>query len=73
MSILRILRGGASACGCLYGVYERYDGSVVVLVDDAATACREGHRQGQAIQADREPVSAPSPGATDDVPMRPAS
>jgi hypothetical protein len=39
---MRILRGLTSRllpCGCLAGIYETYDGSVVTLLDDRNPAC----------------------------------
>ena len=40
---MRILRGLTSrllACGCMAGIYETYDGTVVTLLDDRGAACR---------------------------------
>lgn len=39
---MRILRGVGSqllACGCLVGLYERYDGRVIGLIDAQSPAC----------------------------------
>jgi hypothetical protein len=41
---MRILRGLTSrllACGCIAGVYETYDGTVVTLLDDRNAACAD--------------------------------
>jgi hypothetical protein len=40
---MRILRGLTSrllSCGCIAGVYETYDGTVVTLLDDRSPECR---------------------------------
>jgi hypothetical protein len=53
---MRILRGLSSkflSCGCLAGVYERYDGTVVCILDAKAVACRVAtHRSGKVIPVD---------------------
>jgi hypothetical protein len=40
MRILRGLKSSLLPCGCLAGVYETYDGAVVVLLDDRSPQCR---------------------------------
>lgn len=48
--ILRGLRGDVLACGCLVGVYERYSGQVIVMIDVVGRACRQsGHASGQFV------------------------
>ena len=40
---MRILRGLTSRllpCGCMAGVYETYDGTVVTLLDDRGSTCQ---------------------------------
>lgn len=64
---MRILRGLSSKflpCGCLAGVYETYDGTVVTILDAKAAACtRAIHRSGKVVES-----SADSPaGNSDDV------
>ena len=53
---MRILRGLSSKflpCGCLAGVYETYDGTVVGILDAKADACRlKTHRNGKSIPVD---------------------
>jgi hypothetical protein len=53
---MRILRGLSSQflpCGCLAGVYETYDGTVVGVLDAKAAACRLArHRTGKEIPVD---------------------
>ncbi len=68
---MRILRGLTSrvlSCGCVAGVYETYDGDIVVLLDDRQATCANPlHQRGNpvpelanlqrsevAFQADRE-------------------
>ena len=63
---MRILRGLASrqlACGCLAGVYERYDGEVVTIVDAHAAWCTDPtHVRGNTVPGTFEPaLSTPSP------------
>jgi hypothetical protein len=48
MGILRGVSGKVLDCGCLVGVYERYDGAVVQVVDAVSETCRL-HRKGEAI------------------------
>jgi hypothetical protein len=59
---MRILRGLSSQflpCGCLTGVYETYDGSVVGILDAKSGGCRvETHRTGKLIPVDAT-VSTP--------------
>ena len=53
---MRILRGLSSKflpCGCLTGVYETYDGTVVGILDAKAGTCRiAAHRNGKKIPVD---------------------
>jgi hypothetical protein len=45
----RILRGLSSKllpCGCLLGVYETYEGSIVGLIDAKAAACTDAVHDG---------------------------
>ena len=53
---MRILRGLSSKflpCGCLAGVYETYDGTVVGILDAKADACHVAtHRNGKIIPVD---------------------
>jgi hypothetical protein len=60
---VRILRGLTShvlPCGCVAGVYETYDGHVVTLLDERASACTiTTHKDGNRIP-DLEGVPSPS-------------
>jgi ABC-type phosphonate transport system ATPase subunit len=64
---MRILRGLSSKylpCGCLAGVYETYDGTVVAIVDAKGTGCATmSHREGKRLPNDAvtvEPKTADS-------------
>lgn len=50
---MRILRGLTSrllTCGCMAGVYETYDGTVVTLLDDRGPHCQTAsHVEGEEI------------------------
>ena len=50
---MRILRGLTSRllpCGCIAGVYETYDGTVVTLLDEREAACLDpSHGDGNQI------------------------
>jgi hypothetical protein len=50
---MRILRGLSSKwlpCECLVGIYETYDGLVVMIVDAKGTGCADtSHRTGHII------------------------
>lgn len=50
---MRILRGLTSRllpCGCMAGVYETYDGTVVTLLDDRYAGCPvPSHVEGEAV------------------------
>ena len=50
---MRILRGLTSRllpCGCMAGVYETYDGTVVTLLDDRGPQCQAAsHVEGAAV------------------------
>ncbi|MFN8061063.1 MAG: hypothetical protein U0Q12_18030 [Vicinamibacterales bacterium] len=55
-SILRGLRGELLPCGCLVGVYERYTGEVVAIIDAVGVRCAgNGHRDGLALAIDDVP------------------
>jgi hypothetical protein len=41
--------GGVLECGCAFGRYLTYSGSLLTIVDDA-TACREEHVRGVILQ-----------------------
>jgi hypothetical protein len=49
------LRCGISSrvlsCGCLVGIYETYDESVVAVIDAVGSSCRQ-HRSGAEIRLD---------------------
>ena len=61
MRILKGLSGRVLACGCVAGVYETYDGAVVMIIDAPAPSCGQaGHESGNIV-----PVAA---GVTDDRP-----
>ena len=45
MRILRGLGGRELPCGCLTGVYETYDGSIVWILDERGEACRQASHQ----------------------------
>lgn len=50
MRILKGLRSAVLPCGCLIGVYETYDGTVVTLVDTADPGCTNTlHRDGNEV------------------------
>lgn len=63
---MRILRGLSSkylTCGCLAGVYETYDGLVVVIVDAKGTGCAiASHREGKCLPADGLAIQSASVG-----------
>jgi hypothetical protein len=60
---MRILRGLTSRvlpCGCIAGVYETYDGSVVTLLDERDATCQvDTHENGNRIP-DLVDVQSPS-------------
>jgi hypothetical protein len=60
---MRILRGLTSRllpCGCIAGVYETYDGTVVTLLDERQSTCQDAtHVDGNQI-SDLPGVSASS-------------
>jgi hypothetical protein len=60
---MRILRGLTSRllpCGCVAGIYETYDGSVVTLLDEPQSTCLDPrHTEGNQIP-DLAGVGAPS-------------
>lgn len=66
MRILRVLGSRLLPCGCFVGVYERYDGSTVEILDEVGPTCRDGHRPGQdpAAGAARPQAPAGSSNAT---------
>lgn len=48
--IYRVLKGEHLPCGCAVGVYERYDGVVVRLLDVRGPGClRADHRTGAVV------------------------
>lgn len=56
MAILRVLSGQHLPCGCLVGVYEQYDGTIVGILDARSAACAEArHSPGSVV-----PVSYPA-------------
>jgi hypothetical protein len=59
---MRILRGLTSRllpCGCMAGVYETYDGNVVVLLDEREARCPEpSHVEGDEM---RDPTDVVRP------------
>ena len=62
---MRILRGLSSKwlpCECLVGIYETYDGLVVMIVDAKGTGCAEpSHRSGHVVPRDAaRPESNPA-------------
>ena len=61
---MRILRGLSSAClpcGCLAGVYETYENTVVTILDAKGTGCpSSSHREGNVIPTiDKASVERP--------------
>ncbi len=42
------LEGGTLDCGCVFGRYLKYGGTVLTVIDDASQ-CREGHSAGVVI------------------------
>ena len=51
----QLLRGVASrvlACGCLVGVYETYQGTVVTTIDARGAACQEPQHRTHAVLRD---------------------
>jgi hypothetical protein len=45
MRLLRGVAGRVLPCGCLVGIYETYDGTVVATIDACGSSCREtGHQ-----------------------------
>ena len=54
--------GGMLVCGCAFGRYLTYSGSLLTIVDDA-TSCREGHVRGLVLQ------EAPAGEAPDPLPF----
>jgi hypothetical protein len=50
MRILRGLKSQLLACGCIAGIYEKYDGEVVTLVDEPDASCQDrDHQAGNRI------------------------
>lgn len=55
--IYRVLKGEHLPCGCAVGVYERYDGVVVRLLDVRGLACfRADHRVGAIVRPQDGPA-----------------
>jgi hypothetical protein len=60
MSVLRCLAGRILDCGCLIGVYEEYDGSVITVIDARGPACESPeHTLHARLPADRPRADAP--------------
>jgi len=58
VDITRCLCGARLECGCLVGWYETWGGTVLTIVDDAATTCRErSHLPDFVIQEHRRGAS----------------
>jgi hypothetical protein len=57
---MRILRGLSSrhlSCGCLTGVYETYDGSIVAIVDARGAHCTDPeHTEGNVVPRELPPM-----------------
>jgi len=50
MAILRGLSSRLLPCGCLAGVYETYEGTIVTILDARGSACAESaHAKGNAL------------------------
>ena len=63
MRILKGLSGRVLACGCVAGVYETYDGAVVMIIDAPAASCGQaGHWSGNIVPAAAR-VTDDKPGA----------
>jgi hypothetical protein len=56
MGILRVLTSQPLPCRCVAGIYERYDGSVVAIVDVRHPSCRDPHH---AVGTTLPPTAAP--------------
>ena len=58
MRMARILRGLSSKilpCGCLLGIYETYEGTVIGLVDAKGATCAiSAHGDGKVIPVDEK-------------------
>lgn len=58
--ILRGLKGEVLSCGCLVGIYERYRGEVIAMIDAVGPACGEtGHDVGQFVPLDSVGAARP--------------
>jgi len=64
---MRILRGLSSKflpCGCVAGVYETYEGTVIGILDAKAGTCRlTTHRNGKMIPVDSSVSGQTTPSA----------
>jgi len=53
MRLLRGLGGRVLPCGCLVGIYETYEGSVVSTIDAKGPNCPDaGHRRREPLPSD---------------------
>jgi len=53
MRLLRGLGGRVLPCGCLVGIYETYEGSVVSTVDAKGSKCADpGHQRREPLPSD---------------------
>jgi hypothetical protein len=72
MAILRVLSGAYLPCGCLAGVYEGYDGSVLAVIDARGDDCPDrGHLPGAHVELPYEGSLAFCRAATATTPERP--
>jgi len=59
--ILRGLRSHLLQCGCLAGIYERYGGETIVIIDAAGEGCGEaGHMPGLFVPLESVPIARAS-------------
>jgi hypothetical protein len=57
--ILRIVCGRSLACGCLVGVYEKYSGEVIEILDERSPSCTNAaHVRGAEVHGDPRPTAA---------------
>ncbi len=57
MAILRVLAGQHLPCGCLVGIYERYDGTIVGVLDARSDVCAEARHSPGSVVPVRYPAS----------------
>lgn len=63
VDITRCLCGARLECGCLVGWYDTFSGTVLTIVDVAATTCRDrSHLPDFVIQEHRRDASDAGPG-----------